>query len=287
MSSDATPVLDAMLRQHSWLRRLASSLVVDAARADDLVQRALLAALAAPPATAEHPRAWLATVVRRMVRRDRLDEEGRVVHERRAADGAPEPAADEVVARAALRHEISAAVLALDEPYRTALLLRFFEDRPPRAIAKATRVPVETVRTRVKRGLELLRAELVQRRAARTSRAGGAGGASGASEWAVALVSLLDGTARRTVRRLVLAKSSATTAAVASGVSVVGVVGVVGMSMKLKLAAVAMVVAAGAFTVAKWCEPGKLPPRDVAAGARARDASVPAESASAPPFAPA
>jgi RNA polymerase sigma-70 factor (ECF subfamily) len=279
MSSEPTPVLDSLLRQHHWLRRLASSLVVDAARADDLVQRALLAALDAPPATAEHPRAWLATVVRRLVRRDRLDDDLRVGHEQRAVRREPEPAADEVVARAALQHEISAAVLALAEPYRTALLLRFFEDRPPRAIAKTTRVPVETVRTRVKRGLELLRAELVERRAQRARRSGSA---SGAGEWAVALVGLLDGSARRTVRRLVLAKSSAATVAVASGVSVVGVLGVLGMSMKLQLAAVVVVVAAGAFTVVKLCEPERLPPREAAAdSAHARDALASASSADA------
>src|SRR5262249_39076778 len=155
----------------------ASSLVVDAARADDLVQRALLAAIDAPPATADHPRAWLATVVRRLVRRDRLDEQGRSEGEQRATRPHHQPAAHAVVARAALQHEISAAVLALDEPYRTALLLRFFEDRPPRAIAKATRVPVETVRTRVKRGLEALRTELIRRRALRAARSGGAGDA--------------------------------------------------------------------------------------------------------------
>jgi RNA polymerase sigma-70 factor (ECF subfamily) len=285
MSSDATPVLDSLLRQHHWLRRLASSLVVDAARADDLVQRALLAALDAPPATADHPRAWLATVVRRLVRRDRLDEQGRVDLEQRSIRRDLEPATDEVVARAALQHEISAAVLALAEPYRTALLLRFFEDRPPRAIAKATRVPVETVRTRVKRGLELLRAELVERRAQRAQRSGDA---SGTGEWAVALVGLLDRSARRTVRRLVLAKSSAATAAVASGVSVVGVLGVLGMSMKLQLAAAVVVVAAGTFTVVKLCEPERLPPRSAAAdSAHARDALAAASSADATPHVPA
>src|SRR5262249_57040563 len=109
-------------RPRVWAR------VGEAARADALVQRALRAALDAPPATAAHPRAWLATVVRRLARRDRLDEQGRVEVEQRAPRRDDEPATDEVVARAALQHEISAAVLALEEPFRTALLLRFFED---------------------------------------------------------------------------------------------------------------------------------------------------------------
>jgi hypothetical protein len=52
------------------------------------------------------------------------------------------------------------AVLELDEPYRSTVLLRYYEDLPPRDIAKAMKIPVETVRTRLKRSLALLRAGL-------------------------------------------------------------------------------------------------------------------------------
>jgi hypothetical protein len=51
-------------------------------------------------------------------------------------------------------------VLALEEPYRETVLLRYFENLPPRAIARRLAVPVETVRTRLKRALETLRARL-------------------------------------------------------------------------------------------------------------------------------
>src|SRR5436190_9819438 len=50
--------------------------------------------------------------------------------------------------------------LALDEPYRTAVLLRFFEDLPPRAIAKRLGIPVATVHTRLQRGCDRLRQQL-------------------------------------------------------------------------------------------------------------------------------
>lgn len=52
------------------------------------------------------------------------------------------------------------AVLALAEPYRTTVLLRFWEGLSPAAIAKQQGVPTETVRTRLKRGLMQLRARL-------------------------------------------------------------------------------------------------------------------------------
>src|SRR5262249_40197952 len=48
----------------------------------------------------------------------------------------------------------------LDEPYRTALLLRFFDDLPPREVARRTGVPVETARARIRRGIEQLRGRL-------------------------------------------------------------------------------------------------------------------------------
>ncbi|MBI3846740.1 MAG: carboxypeptidase regulatory-like domain-containing protein, partial [Planctomycetes bacterium] len=70
------------------------------------------------------------------------------------------PSTADVVEREALRREVVDAVLGLDEPYRTTLLLRFFEDEPASSIAKRLSIPVETVRTRIKRGLDRVRERL-------------------------------------------------------------------------------------------------------------------------------
>src|SRR4029077_6361026 len=67
---------------------------------------------------------------------------------------------DEIVGRGARRARVVGAVLALDEPYRAVVLLRFFEHLPPRAVARRLQVPVETARTRLKRALAQLRARL-------------------------------------------------------------------------------------------------------------------------------
>src|SRR5262249_12998826 len=137
----------------------------------------------------------------------------RAARERSSAAPEPLPATDEIVARATLQNEVSTALLALDEPYRTALLLRFFDDPKPGAIARRLGCPVEGVRTRVKRGLEAMRERLVARRAHRSD------GARRAGEFAVALVGLLDSNLRRVVRRAVLAKAPAL-AVVTTGVGV-------------------------------------------------------------------
>jgi RNA polymerase sigma-70 factor (ECF subfamily) len=238
--SATTPSLELLLRQGDWLRRLAASLAVDAAHADDLTQQALLAALERPALEVGHARAWLATVVRRLARRERIDAGQRSARERAVAADERLPPSREIVARAEVQHEVSAALLALEEPYRAALLLRFYDELKPAAIARLIEAPVETVRTRIKRGLELLRAALVAKRSAQAT------GRRDASEWAVALVGLLDRPLRHAVRRAVVAKTSAATFA-AGGVGTLGVLGVVAMSLKLKLAIAGLVVAAGAF----------------------------------------
>jgi RNA polymerase sigma factor (sigma-70 family) len=281
MDDGTTARIDPLLRQRAWLRRLAASLVVDAARADDVAQQALIVALEKPPA-AGASRAWLATVARNLARRLGASERTRAAHERAAATPERLPATDEVVARAALETEVALAVLALAEPYRSALLLRFYEGRPPRAIARATQVAVETVRTRIKRGLELLRAELVTRRAS----GGGATGSGATSAWALELVSLLDGGLRQIARRAVLAKASAASLTFGGGgaFAALGLVGGIAMSTSVKLALAAVVVAgvsaAGWFVIASDDSTGS--------GARvaARTASAVAPATAAPSVEP-
>src|SRR5262249_14484335 len=126
---------ERLLEHAAWLRRLAGTLVLDAARADDVTQQTLLHALQRPPARRSHPRAWLATAARNFARAFGRGEARRERIERAAAKPEGGPAADEVVERTAQHHHVVGAVLALAEPYRTAVLLRFFEDLKPGAIA--------------------------------------------------------------------------------------------------------------------------------------------------------
>ena len=70
---DTTPRdLDALLAQAGWAKALARSLVCDPDRAEDLVQRAWLAALRTPPDAAIPPRRWLAVVMRNFVHDDAI-----------------------------------------------------------------------------------------------------------------------------------------------------------------------------------------------------------------------
>ncbi len=153
-----TVPLEALLEHRAWVRGLARSLVADPNDADDVEQETWRMALERPPRHAGSLRAWFGTVVRNAAsavgrgrgRRRRLLEA--------AAAGTRDAAPPEdVVAEAEIQARLVRAVLDLAEPYRTTVLQRYFHGLEASAIAARTETPVETVRTRLKRGVALLR----------------------------------------------------------------------------------------------------------------------------------
>jgi len=159
---------EALLAHQAWMRRLAAGLVRDAGEADDVVQEAWVAALEARGPIGDLG-AWLATVVRNSARSLRRGAARREAREAGSARPEGLPASDEVVARLQEERVLLAELEALEEPYRTTLLLRFHEELAPRAIARRMQVPVETVKTRLKRGLARLRARLEEHHGGRES----------------------------------------------------------------------------------------------------------------------
>ena len=141
-----------------FLRRLATGLVADAASADDTMQDAWLAATRRRDVRPE--RAWLAGVVRNVAARFRRSEARLKAREQRVARGETLPSTADTVERIEVLRRVVEAVQALEEPYRTVLLLRFFDELGPQEIARRQGIPVETVRTQVRRGLARLRVRL-------------------------------------------------------------------------------------------------------------------------------
>ena len=162
MHENRVPI-ETLLSHREGVRALARSRVADVARGDDVEQETWVAALRAPPAHAGAVRAWLGRVVRHRAADAGREERRRARLHESAARADAAPSAADVSARFELHRALIEAVDALDEPYRSAIVLRFFEGLPPREIARQQGVPVETVRTRVKRGVELLRGRLDHR----------------------------------------------------------------------------------------------------------------------------
>src|SRR5262245_9238545 len=173
--------LEALLEHRAWVRALARSLVADPHRADDVEQEPWRMAIERPPRHAGALRAWFRAVVRNAARKAGRGDAHR---ERLAASVVPkdhEATPAEVIAEAEIHARVVRAVLDLDEPYASTVLFRFFHGLEPAEIAARMDAPVETVRTRIKRGLATLRARL-------DCEHGGDGKA-----WAVALAPLLGG----------------------------------------------------------------------------------------------
>ncbi|MCI0585225.1 MAG: sigma-70 family RNA polymerase sigma factor [Planctomycetes bacterium] len=148
--------LERLLAHEPFVRALARSLVTDEALAEDAVQDTWLAALQGAPGAVRSPRAWLARVVRNFAFRTSRSGGRRSRREREAARPEALPSTEEIVGREEARRRLVEAVLALEEPYRRTVLLRYFEGLPPREIARRSGVPVATVGTRLRRAHDRL-----------------------------------------------------------------------------------------------------------------------------------
>ena len=137
------------------LRRLAQALV-GSDDADDLLQDAMVAALQQPepPRT---PMAWLAGVLRNLAGKHHRAARRRVQREQRAVQRDTLPPADHAAEVGDSMRRLTDAVLALPQPYREVVLLRYMRELSPPAIAARLGVPLATVRSQLQRGLALLR----------------------------------------------------------------------------------------------------------------------------------
>ena len=149
--------MEDLLAHRRWVRTVALRLSRDPSEADDLEQETWLAAMEHPPRHGGSLRGWLGTVVRNVARNSRRGAGRRARHEAGAPDRDRPRTADELIAEAEAQQVLAREVLALDEPYRSTVLFRWFEDLPVAEVARRMDVPAETVKTRLRRAADRLR----------------------------------------------------------------------------------------------------------------------------------
>jgi len=159
MEPKPTASIEALLAEARWLEGLARALVGERESARDLVQEVWTRTLEHPPRDVRRPRAWLAEVLRNALHSRRRSEGARTSREQ-ARGPSSTSATDDVVERAEAQRHLVEAVLALDEPLRKTVLLRFFDGLSSAEIARRQGVPDSTVRTRLAQALDLLRERL-------------------------------------------------------------------------------------------------------------------------------
>ncbi len=145
---------------HPFLVRLAGSLIRDSHLADDMVQEVARRALAAnpDPAAVEHPRAWLARILRNELARESTQAQVRPRSVSGQSDPQPRPAPGLVdPAALALRAErsrvVSEELSSLDSADQDVLFLRFYDDLSIDRVAEAlglTRTAAQSRLTRAK-----------------------------------------------------------------------------------------------------------------------------------------
>ncbi len=158
--------LEALLAETAWVRALARRLCSDSATAEDLVQDTWLAALRHRPDDRASPRAWLGKVLVNLHLARRRSEANRGARGRSAAREESLPSSSDVVERVQSSRALVEHVLELEEPYRSAVLARFFDGLSAEEIARREGLPSSTIRTRIQRGIEKLRARLQREKGA-------------------------------------------------------------------------------------------------------------------------
>ena len=154
---------EELLQHTAWVRALALRLLDDRESADDIVQETWLATLRRPPRDRESLRPWLAAVVHNLARLRRRSDRRRLARERASAAGEAVPSTERLVEFEAERRRLVEGVLRLREPYRSAVLQRYWQGLSPAEIARRHGVPSSTVRSRLERAHRQLRADLERR----------------------------------------------------------------------------------------------------------------------------
>ncbi len=151
--------LERELLQHAGAMRALAARLVGIGNADDLVQETTLLAWERPPARVAGLGGWLLGVLRHRASKSRRGAQRRGVRERAVARDMVVDTVDAVVQRETIQR-LHGALMKLPQPYQAVVLQRFFQDKPPTAIAETTGVPLATVKSQLQRGLAMLRQAL-------------------------------------------------------------------------------------------------------------------------------
>jgi RNA polymerase sigma factor (sigma-70 family) len=152
--------VETVRAEGAWLRRLAVALTGGQAAADDALQETWLAGVAHPPRSGGAPGGWLRVVLRNAARKGARADVRRQAREAHASGEHGVPSIEELAVRLEAQQLVAQLVMRLEEPYRTTVLLCYYEGLAPIEIASRQAVPPGTVRWRLKHALDQLRAQL-------------------------------------------------------------------------------------------------------------------------------
>ena len=166
MSEYRNPTIEELLQEGLWLRRLLKD-ALPADAVDDVLQETWSRALQGVPRARASLRPWLRQVAIRVAGALTKRESRRSDRERRSYQPTEQPPTAEIVARMDLQQEVAKAVKCLAEPYRTTVVLRYYEDLSVPEISKCMSVSTDSVYTRLARARTMIRDSLPESMRAR------------------------------------------------------------------------------------------------------------------------
>lgn len=154
--------LQPFLTHRDFVRSLAQSLLGNPADVDDVEQRTWMTAMADRAQEVRDPRGWLGQVVRHHALQLRRTAGRLRSREQRAAKPEGVDGGHGLIDRMETSRELVEAVMGLSEPNRTALLMRYYEEKSVSAIALELGVRPGVIKGRIQRGLADLREVLAR-----------------------------------------------------------------------------------------------------------------------------
>lgn len=151
---------EELLAHAGFIRSLSRRLVRDENRAADIEQDTWLAALEHSTTVKKSLRSWLSKVARNFALLIHRTERNRRIRERFYSPYQDSSSPEAKAIHEESLHCITDAVLNLEEPYRTTILLRFYENLSLKQIAVRMDANLATVKTRLRRALGKLREHL-------------------------------------------------------------------------------------------------------------------------------
>lgn len=152
-----------VLKQAAWTQRVAKAMVRDVHLAEDLAQEALEAGLNRDVPPLRGIRSWLYGVLRNLTRQAARREAHLRERELRSASPQPQTTPDELLEKIEVQRAVSDAVIQLPEALRSALILRFYEQRSVREVARVLDISDAAAESRIRRGLQQLRRSFTAR----------------------------------------------------------------------------------------------------------------------------
>ena len=149
---------DSLLQYEPFVRAVVRSLLSNEDQVQDVVQGTWLKAVDRPPHRGGSTRGWLARVAKNLARDHHRSEGRRRALERSVAR--KEQSVEVSGAQLAAHRSVVDGVLTLEEPYRTVVLLRYYQGLAPAEIAERLERNPATVRSQLHRAHELLRERL-------------------------------------------------------------------------------------------------------------------------------